>query len=134
VSGSLAITYSDDDPRAPFPFFVNLRRIDPVHILDSHTLSLILAALDTFYDFVSYVDAKEAAIQCYDTLSYCGEEDLLAHYFLNFDRKAEKHFIGTKKKRINGFLSEKGPGFRSLMQSLTGARNKPTQSHTCGTI
>jgi hypothetical protein len=41
VSGSLGITYCDDDPHAPFPFFVHLRRIDPVHILDSHTLSII---------------------------------------------------------------------------------------------
>jgi hypothetical protein len=97
VSGSLAITYSDDDPHAPFPFIVHLRRIDPVHILDRHTLSIILAELDTFYDFVSYIDAKEAAIQRYDCLSYCGEEDLLAHYFRNFDKK-ERNILSAPQR------------------------------------
>ena len=32
---------------------------------------------------------------------YCGEEDLLAHYFLNFDKLKNKHFIGTSKKDID---------------------------------
>jgi hypothetical protein len=103
VSGSLGITYSDDpdDPRTAFPFIVHLRRANPVHILDSHTLGIILAELDTFRDFVSYIDAKEQAISRYDHLSYCGEEDLLGHYFQNYDVKAKRHFIGTTRKRIN---------------------------------
>jgi hypothetical protein len=101
VSGSLGITYSDDDPHAPFPFLVHLRRTNPVHILDSHSLSIVLAELDTFRDFVSYIAAKEEAISRYDFLSYCGEEDLLGHYFKNFDAKTKQHFIGTRRKRIN---------------------------------
>ncbi len=32
---------------------------------------------------------------------YCGEEDLLAHYFSNFDESQSKHFIGTSEKDIN---------------------------------
>jgi SEC-C motif len=101
VSGSLGITYSDDDPHTPFPFLVHLRRTNPVHILDSHSLSIVLAELDTFRDFVSYIATKEEAISRYDFLSYCGEEDLLGYYFQNFDAKAKQHFIGTKRKRIN---------------------------------
>jgi hypothetical protein len=94
VSGSLGITYSDDpdDPRTAFPFIVPLRRTNPVHILDSHTLSIVLTELDTFRDFVSYIDAKEQAISRYEYLSYCGEEDLLGHYFQNFDVKAKTTF------------------------------------------
>jgi len=78
VSGSLGITYSDDpdDPRTAFPFIVHLRRTNPVHILDSHTLSIVLAELNTFRDFVSYIDAKEQAISRYDYLSYCGEKKI----------------------------------------------------------
>jgi hypothetical protein len=84
VSGSLGITYSDDAAGPAFPFIVHLRRSDPVHLLDSHTLGIILAELDTFYDFVSYVTTKEAAIRRFDYIAYSGEEDLLADYFQNF--------------------------------------------------
>ena len=110
VSGSLAITYSDDpgDSHTAFPFIVHLRRTNPVHILDSHTLGIVLAELDTFRDFVSYIEAKEQATTRYDYLSYCGEEDLLAHYFHNFDAKGNQHFIGTKDKRVNGLHIEEG--------------------------
>ena len=44
-----------------------------------------LGELDTIFDLSSYLDAKLEAIRRYDGLMYCGEEDLLAHYFLNFD-------------------------------------------------
>ena len=110
VSGSLGITYSDDpdDPHTAFPFIVHLRRTNPVHILDSHSLGIVLAELDTFRDFVSYIDAKEQAIGRYEYLSYCGEEDLLAHYFENFDVKAKQHFIGSRKRRINGLHVAEG--------------------------
>ena len=125
VSGSLGITYSDDadDPRTAFPFIVHLRRTNPVHILDSHTLSIVLAELDTFRDFVSYIAAKEQAIGPYDYLSYCGEEDLLGHYFQNFDVKAKQHFIGTKDKRINGLHIEEGT-WVSVLNSAPYKRKK----------
>jgi hypothetical protein len=101
VSGSLGITYSDDNYSGLFlPFMVALRRSDPVHVLDSHTLGIVLAELDTFRDFVSYIAAKEEGISRYSHLSYCGEEDLLGHYFQNYDVKAKQHFIGTKDQRV----------------------------------
>jgi hypothetical protein len=108
ASGSLGITYSDDAAGPSFPFIVHLRRSDPVHLLDSHTLSIILAELDTVYNFVSYVTAKEAAIRRFDYIVYCGEEDLLADYFQNFDTKTEQHFIGTKRKHINAIMIKEG--------------------------
>jgi hypothetical protein len=38
---------------------------------------------------------------------YCGEEDLLAHYFSNFDKGKNKHYIGVKDKEVNGvFIGE----------------------------
>jgi hypothetical protein len=60
-----------------------------------------LGELDTFYDFSSYLDAKIDAIKSLDALVYCGEEDILAHYFLNFDKDKNKHFIGTTEKDVN---------------------------------
>ena len=41
-------------------------------------------------------------------LCYCGEEDLLAHYFLNFDERRNKHFIGTSEKDINFVMVGEG--------------------------
>jgi hypothetical protein len=84
---------------------VELGRNDPVHVFDSHNLEIILSEFDTFYNLVSYLAAKEMAIEQLSYLAYCGEEDLLAHYFLNFD--GQNYFIGAKDKTINGvFVSE----------------------------
>ncbi|MCU1242804.1 MAG: hypothetical protein JWO71_3530 [Candidatus Acidoferrum typicum] len=105
VSGSLAVAYGDFGNRYPFPFMVDLARNDPVHILDSHNLEIIFSELDTFYDLACYLIAKETAIEQLNYLAYCGEEDLLAHYFLNFD--GHNYFVGSKDKTINGvFVSE----------------------------
>ncbi len=110
VAGSLAITYSDDgiSGDVSIPFIVHLDRSDPVHILDSHNLRIILGELDAFRDLVSYLTAKEAAISKLDCIAYCGEEDLLGHYFANFDHKTKTHFIGVKGKRVNGLFIGEG--------------------------
>ena len=96
VSGSLAISYG---PMATnmedMPFFVEIDRENPVHILDTENLEIALKELDTIFDFTAYLDAKIEAIQRHQHLSYCGEEDVIAHYFLNFDDKKKRHMIGT---------------------------------------
>jgi hypothetical protein len=103
VYGSIAVGYSDTPGEIPaFPFMVDLSKHEPVHILDSHNLPIVLSELDTFTDLLAYLEAKVAAISKFDYLSYCGEEDLLAHYFANFDTSAKRHFIGTTDKEING--------------------------------
>jgi hypothetical protein len=101
VYGSLGISYGAAKLTSAFPFMVNLDSSDPVHIFDSHNLPIILGELDTFFDFCSYLDAKLNAIRSLDGLCYCGEEDLLAHYWTNFDEMKNQHFIGTKEKDIN---------------------------------
>jgi hypothetical protein len=80
----------------------------PVHVLDSHNLPIIFGELDTFFDLSTYFDAKVEAINRFDYLAYCGEEDLLAHYFLNFDRANNRHFIGTQREDINGVMIGEG--------------------------
>jgi hypothetical protein len=95
VSGSIGIIYQDKDkfPEIPAPFILHLDRESPIHVLDSHTLSLVLEELDTPYEFTQYLVEKERAIsEC--GLLYCGEEDLLAHYLGNWDASSEKHYIG----------------------------------------
>ena len=121
VSGSLAVTYGDLGQRIPFPFMVGSDRDDPVHIFDSHNLEIILSELDTFYDFVSYLTAKERAIEQLNFLAYCGEEDLLAHYFLNFD--GQGYSIGSKDKTINGVFIGEGE-WRDFFESEPYQRRK----------
>ncbi|AHX16214.1 hypothetical protein CH75_06940 [Dyella jiangningensis] len=111
VYGSLAITYVDTDLRdAPeFPFHVYIDRKKPVHVFDSHNLPIILTELDTVLDFGGYLREKLIAIAKYEMLSYCGEEDLLAHYLGNFDVSTNRHFIGTKDtSKVTGMMIGEG--------------------------
>ena len=41
------------------------------------------------------MNAKNAAIKRHDLLTYCGEEDLVAHYLLNYNKKLKEHYIGA---------------------------------------
>ncbi|QPD05297.1 MAG: hypothetical protein Nkreftii_003071 [Candidatus Nitrospira kreftii] len=93
--GSLAIAYSDlDSAFAGIPFMISLDRSNPVHVLDTHNLPVVLRELDTIWDLTDYLDAKVEAINRYGALTYCGEEDLLAHYFRNYDEISRRHRIG----------------------------------------
>ncbi|MBW2569977.1 MAG: SEC-C domain-containing protein [Deltaproteobacteria bacterium] len=108
VYGSLGVSYGTSDADFPFPFMIHIDKEKPVHVFDSHNLPIIFSELDTVYDFMSYLEAKVDAINAYDMVSYCGEEDLLAHYFLNFDEARNKHFIGTSEKNINAVMIGEG--------------------------
>lgn len=112
IYGSLAITYGsvNADLASQQPFHVHIDREHPVHILDSHNLSIVLSELDTVTDFTAYLEEKIRAIGRFEYLSYCGEEDLLGHYLLNFDKAGKKHFIGVKKHAgpFNGLMIGEG--------------------------
>lgn len=95
VFGSLAISYGMPSI-ADFPFQISLDRDDIIHVFDSFNLPIILQERDTVFDFSRYITEKEAAIRKYSSLVYHGEEDLLAHYFFNFDAKLNKNNIGAK--------------------------------------
>jgi hypothetical protein len=96
VYGSLAISYADQAVGSSVPFMIHLDRRNPIHVLDSHNLPIILGELDTIHDFSSYLEAKHSAIAKYAHLSYCGEEDLLANYLYNLEKETGRHFIGLK--------------------------------------
>jgi hypothetical protein len=108
VYGSLAITYTESNGGATAPFHVEIDKHHPVHILDSHNMPIVLGQLDTVSDFAAYLDEKVRAISNLDHLAYCGEEDLLAHYLLNYDRDSKRHFIGSKDKTFNGVMIGEG--------------------------
>ena len=123
VYGSLGICYTE--PQKPpsdspllvrleklaenTPFTVRLDRNDPVHVLDGFNLEIVLGELDTIFDFASFVTEKEDAIGRYHSLIYCGEEDLLAHYFLNYDKNRKRYRIGPDEKDVfHGIMIEEG--------------------------
>ena len=108
VSGSLAISYGEPDASDPFPFMIHLDKTAPVHVFDSHNLPIILGELDTVKDFSDYLDAKVRAIASLQSLLYCGEEDLLAHYWLNLDSDGKTHYIGVNDSTINGVMVGEG--------------------------
>jgi hypothetical protein len=123
IYGSLGISYEVEPSAHSHPFIVSLERSDPIHLLDIHNLELILGELDTLYDFQRYLTAKESAIRRYDYLSYCGEEDLLAHYFLNFDPQSKSYMIGPKEEDYNGVIIGEGE-WRDFINSDAYRRRK----------
>jgi len=108
VYGSLAITYCETDVSSTQPFHIEIDRRNPVHVFDSHNFSIVLSELDTVSDLSNYLDEKLRAIAKYDSLVYCGEEDLLGHYLLNFDEEANQHFIGTKHDDVDNVMIGEG--------------------------
>ena len=123
IAGSLAIIYGDSLPNFGFPFQLSLDKNNIIHVLDSYNLKIILQELDTISDLSSYFLAKEEAIKSLDMLSYCGEEDLLAHYFLNYDEINKKHYIGVKGEKYTGLNIAEGEWF-DFIKSPTYLRKK----------
>lgn len=124
VYGSLAISYGEDTD-SEFPFFLNLDKRDICHVLDSFNLSIILQELNTIYDFEQYIVDKEAAIERYPLLNYCGEEDLLAHYLFNLDKATGRHRIGTpdRDSALNAVSIGEGE-WQTLIRSAPYLRKK----------
>ena len=109
VYGSLAITYMDTRGESTRPFHVEIDRRNPVHVLDSHNMPIVLCELNTVSDFKAYLDEKVRAATTFDYLSYCGEEDLLAHYLMNYDATTQRHVIGPKNEsHFNGVMIGEG--------------------------
>lgn len=108
VYGSLAIAYCQTDGGSTEPFHIEIDRQNPIHVFDSHNFSIVLSELDTVSDFSNYLDEKLRAIAKYDALVYCGEEDLLGHYLLNYDEETKQHFIGTKHDDVDTVMIGEG--------------------------
>ncbi len=129
VSGSLAISYCDDSPPSDFPYLIHLERTEPIHILDSENLHIIFTELDTITDFLRFIEEKERAIARYQNLMYCGEEDLLAHYLLNFDDSTKAHVIGPIDEDFNNVYIGEGEWAdfcKSEIYQKTREANKPS--------
>lgn len=111
VYGSLGITYGSSDEGSTFPFLISLKSSEKIHLLDAHNLEIILGELDTFFDLSRFFSEKERAIDQYQSLSYCGEEDLLAHYFLNYQEADKSYRIGTTDETVHGLHIGEGEWF-----------------------
>ncbi|RXH26322.1 hypothetical protein XH99_20510 [Bradyrhizobium nanningense] len=108
IYGSLAITYTETAGGPTDPFHIEIDRRNPVHILDSHNMPIVLGELDTVSDLSAYLDEKVRAASAFDYLTYCGEEDLLGHYLLNYDEGQKRHVIGMKDEAVNGLMVGEG--------------------------
>lgn len=116
VYGSLAMAYGEPDDSPSIPFQVRIDKHNPIHVFDSHNLPIILGELDTVTDFANYLDEKFRAIVKYDSLLYCGEEDLLGHYFFNYDEASKRYIIGTNEHNVNSIMIGEGE-WRDFVQS-----------------
>lgn len=111
VYGSLAITYTEAIGHTAHPFHIEIDKRKPIHILDSHNMPIVLRELDTVSDLSAYLDEKVRAAAAFCYLSYCGEEDLLGHYLLNYDAATKRHVIGPKgtdTRKVNGVMIGEG--------------------------
>lgn len=126
--GSLAISYeSIESVELVQPFFLKLDRNNPVHVLDTENLEIVLNELDTIFDFTGYLNAKVEAIQRYKFVSYSGEEDLVAHYLLNFDHKTKRHMIGTRHN-VDALIIGEGEWVNFEQSELYARRKKANES------
>lgn len=127
IYGSLGITYTDipegQSTESIQPFSLLLDKKNPVHIFDSHNLSIILSELDTVTDLANYLKEKSKSIANLDVLTYCGEEDLLAHYYGNLNKKTQQHFIGSDDKKINGVMISEGE-WKGYIETKTYKKTK----------
>lgn len=65
-----------------------------IHVLDEDAIEAIFSELDTAYDFLRYLTAKEAFLRSGRVVSVDGEEELLAVYILNGGTVEEDAFAG----------------------------------------
>ncbi|WP_250486559.1 SEC-C metal-binding domain-containing protein [Caballeronia sp. GaOx3] len=108
IYGSLSIDYCETEGDRTRPFHVEIDRHHPVHIFDSHNFSIVLSELDTVADLSSYLNEKLRAIGRFASLSYCGEEDLLAHYLFNYDKEKKQHVIGPEGSDVDFVMIGEG--------------------------
>ncbi|MDA8002701.1 MAG: hypothetical protein MPL62_15580 [Alphaproteobacteria bacterium] len=108
IAGSPVIIYGHPNRthNSSTPFLLVQDKQEPVHVLDEHSLAIVLGELDTACDFTEYLLAKECAIQKYRSLVYRGEEELLANYLLNFDERKNQHYIGASKENVPDLVIE----------------------------
>lgn len=131
VTGSLAVVYGDlsSGSRLSFtaPFLVELDRASRIHVLDGYTLDLLLTELDTFADFTAYLTEKEDTISKLDTVFYCGEEDLLARYFANYDEQQQRYRLNTTTPDVTMLWVPEGEWKRFVDQGYVARRRQANQ-------
>ncbi|MGB3364549.1 MAG: SEC-C metal-binding domain-containing protein [Thermodesulfobacteriota bacterium] len=64
-----------------------------VHILDDHSLNILMRTRDTIYDFVSYLEKRELLLRSSKAIFAPGEEELLAIYLKDLNRENEHDFV-----------------------------------------
>jgi hypothetical protein len=135
IRGSLGVSYSDRPELFEdkgIRFSVSLPSSPIYHVFDDVNLRIMLSELDTISDLTRHFDAKAGAIGRFGLLSYCGEEDLLAHYFFNFDEPNQRHVIGPINEQADGVSIGEGE-WDDFYAHKSYQSRKETSNLTCGT-
>ncbi len=77
-----------------------------VHVLDDTSLMIVMSALDTISDFVSYLSKKEKLIRDGRLAFATGEDDLLALYLRKINDEGEHDFVIPPE--IDGIFVDEG--------------------------
>jgi len=64
-----------------------------IHVFDDTSLDILMETRDTVYDFVNYLQKKEKFFRSKKKIFATGEEELLAIYLKNINKKKEHDFI-----------------------------------------
>ncbi|MEF3109160.1 hypothetical protein QFI91_08665 [Raoultella sp. WB_B2P2-3] len=103
-SGSLIINpliTGSDHLKNPFMIGIPIPGKPYIHVFDDVALDVVLHELDTISDFVDYLEKKEEFINSEKLISAAGEEDLLAFYLMNAEKKRPPGFyIETDHKAV----------------------------------
>lgn len=109
IGGSLAVAYAPaDSPGINAPFFIKLDKERPVHVLDSHSMPIVLGELDTVDDFATYLQLKEEEIAQKRVISYCGEEDYLARYLAGDSEEAQATITVKSEENAHAVVLPEG--------------------------
>jgi hypothetical protein len=120
-SGSLVLAPSSNGAE---PFTVG--DINPgktfVHVFDETSLDLIVRELDTTWDFLHYLKAKERFVRSGKLLCVAGEEHLLAYYLQKTDAVSGEHDFVVPPDATDVGIDEIWPDFARSREYATKKR------------
>jgi hypothetical protein len=95
------------NPDGAFTVGYESDRYGYIHVMNRSSLVLLLTELDTIPDFVDYLIEKENNYMNPKIFSACGEEDLLAFYFQNFDTKQDRFRLLPNKETQKNLIKKR---------------------------
>lgn len=99
----ISVSYKGSPQLTNEPYYIELDKNDPIHLLTEQSLEALLDELSTITDFKLFYQSKEEAIKLLEVLSYHRELDLVANYYYSYNEERGVHEISLLKQE-NGNL------------------------------